>query len=156
VRKALLLGAVAVAVAGCGATTTKRLDPAAFRAKADAVCKAAQADAAKIKAPKIDPTSPTITDAVLKTWADPLRQLVKRYRREVSDLRALRPPADFDVLYKQALDGLDNALDKLDDAAGAAARGDRKAVREAIFASDQLSHDSNQIAFNYGLKVCGQ
>jgi hypothetical protein len=155
VRKVLLVGAVAVAVAGCGATSTKRLDPAVFRAKADAVCKAAQTDAAKIKAPKVDPTSPTITDEVLKTWADPLRQLVKRYRREVGDLRALRPPADFDFSYKQALDGIDKALDKLDDAANAAAKGDQKAVRTAIFASDQLSHDANQIEFNYGLKVCG-
>jgi hypothetical protein len=156
VRKVVLLGAVAVAVAACGSTKTKRLDPAAFRTKADAVCRGAQADAAKIRAPKVDPTSPTISDAMLKTWAPPLGQLVKRYRREVSDLRALRPPADFDVLYKQALDGLDKALDRLDDAASAAARGDQKAVREAIFASDQLSHDANQIAFNYGLKVCGQ
>jgi hypothetical protein len=150
-----LLAAVAIAAAGCGASTTKRLEPAVFRAKADAVCEAAQADAAKIRAPKIDPTSPTITDAVLKTWADPIRQLVKRYRREVRELRALRPPADFDVSYKQALDGNDRALDRLDDAADAAALGDQKTVRAAIFASDQLSHDANQIAFNYGLKVCG-
>ena len=57
--------------------------------------------------------------------------------------------------YKQALDGIDKALDRLGDAANAAARGDQKAVRSAIFASDTLSHDANQVAFNYGLKVCG-
>jgi hypothetical protein len=132
VRKALLAGSLAIVVAGCGGTK-KRLDPAVFRAKADAVCRGAQADAAKIESPKVDPTSPAISDAVLKRWAEPLRQLVKRYRAEVDDLHGLRPPADFDVRYKQALDELGQALDKLDEAADAAERGDQTVVRSADF-----------------------
>ena len=154
VRKALLAGSLAIVVAGCGGTN-KRLDPGVFRARADAVCREAQADAAKIESPKVDPTSPAISDAVLKRWAEPLRQLVKRYRAEVDDLHGLRPPADFDVRYKQALDELGRALDKLDEAAEAAERGDQSSTRSAIFASDGLSHEANQIAIDYGLKVCG-
>ena len=153
VRKALA-GSLVIVVAGCGGTN-KRLDPAVFRAKADAVCRGAQADAAKIESPKVDPTSPAISDAVRKRWAEPLRQLVKRYRAEVDDLHGLRPPADFDVRYQQALDQLGRALDKLDEAAEAAERGDQSATRSAIFASDGLSHEANQIAVDYGLKVCG-
>ena len=154
VRKALLAGSLAIVVAGCGGTN-KRLDPAVFRAKADAVCPEAQVDAAKIESPKVDPTSPAISDAILKRWAEPLRQLVKRYRTEVDDLHGLRPPADFDVPYKQALDELGQALNKLDEAADAADRADQPEVRSAIFASDGFSHEANQIAVDYGLKVFG-
>jgi hypothetical protein len=76
-------------------------------------------------------------------------------RKALDDLHGLRPPADFDVRYKQALDELGQALDKLDEAAHAADRGDQSVMRRAIFASDGFSHEANQIAVDYGLKVCG-
>jgi hypothetical protein len=95
-RRALAAGAMALAVAGCGAPPATLVS---LRAQATRVCERAHAQGAKIKPPAVPAQTGTF-----------LRRGIGVLRPELAGLRALRVPHDQSGTYAAALGSLAREL----------------------------------------------
>ena len=158
---AALLAPAVLALAACGGggggtnQTGPRLTKDEFISRADGICGSAKTSAGEIDFGIVDPTSAEATKADLRKLADALARGVFVFRKEIADLRKLRPPADFDKRFGESLGYLDGSVDAAEKGLGAARRGDKKELARALDESDRLSSKASAIARDYGLVTCG-
>jgi hypothetical protein len=134
----LVTGAAASACGG-----DDRLSQEEFRQQADAIC--AKYDE-KIKALG-SPASPAeIPDFV--------RQGVPLLRQGITELRALKPPAELQDDYDRMLDETAKAIPAAQSLAAAAEKGDAAAVQNAIAAAQAANNASDRLAADLGLDKC--
>jgi hypothetical protein len=142
------------AAAGCGGGGGgERLSKSDFITKADAICTAAHAKEQAIDFPSVDPQS--ATNDQLNQLADAIDKATDVDRNEISDLRDLRPPEDFDQGFGESMNELSEGLDHADKAAAAARKGDKENVTKELAAVEAKANEANDRARSYGLKVCG-
>jgi hypothetical protein len=136
-----LVLATGAASSACGGDD--RLSQEEFRQQANAIC--AKYDE-KIKALG-SPASPAeIPDFV--------RRGVPLLRQGVTELRALKPPAELQDDYDRMLDETAKAIPAAQSLADAAEKGDAAAVESAIAAAQMANKASDQLATDLGLDKC--
>jgi hypothetical protein len=167
VRRAILLLAAVLAVAlaataaGCGGggskSSGKPLTKSEFVAKADGICTATNKKQPKLPTDLsgVDPTGASVTDKQLDEFGSYIDKIVKLFRSEINDLHGVKPPADLQNDYDKALANLDEAINELSDAAGAAHNADRAKFKSKLAESDKHSATANDLAKKLGLQVCG-
>jgi hypothetical protein len=154
----MLALAAAVAAAGCGGGGGgKRLTKSEFIAKTDGICTEANKTVPKppTDLANVDPTAATTTDEQLKKFGDYIDEVVKHFRSELDDLRNVKPPTDLQDKWDSALAGLEESLNEVSEAADAARAGDRTKMKSKLDESDKHSNESNKLAKELGLTVCG-
>lgn len=160
-RRLLALVPVAVllaAAAGCGGDGGgDRLTKEELITQADAICTKYDARAKPIEArfPDVDPRSDSTSDEDIRKFADPLDDLHDLYTEQLGELRDLKAPEPDEELWDSALDNLDATLDALAEFADGARDADRARIREAIAEGQKSSDAADEIARDYGFKVCG-
>jgi hypothetical protein len=151
-RQILILPLLAAALAGtaCGSShaahhssTAPVLTPAAFRARANEVCRAFRAKAAALRTPK------TLAQAVV--WIDRMNPLVAV---EGSRLRALSPPSAAVVAYGQLLDSTDAAMQLASHLRQVAAAGNLRRFRLLAALSVRRQRAFDETARSIGLDDC--
>jgi hypothetical protein len=148
--------AVGLIAAGCGGGGGSALSKAEFIAKADATCAKHSVILRAIKQPNTNPTSASISEADLKAWKDPLKQVSAAYHDDVNDLRGVTPPADFQSKWTGALDAVDEAANELADAGDAAGNADRAKFNAKAAEFQAHLKTADAVAKDYGLTKCGQ
>lgn len=154
-----LLGAAALAVAGCGGDDKESgasdggpaLTKAQFIAKATTVCR----DTKKAQLPFTDEVNSLPDRTDIERVAPLLVGALAESRKGYEELRALpAPTADKDLLdaYFGAAERL---LDALEDLANAAQESDRPASAKVARETQALTADARAKAQDYGLKGCG-
>jgi hypothetical protein len=146
-----------LALTACGGSSNKRLSKPDFVAKADGICAKANKDAPKPPSDlaNVDPTAAGTTKEQLDEFGTFFDKLVKHFRGELDDLRGVKPPADLQDTWDRALASLEETLNEADDAAQAAHDGDRATMKAKLDESDKHSKESDVLAKQLGLKVCG-
>jgi hypothetical protein len=159
----VLVAALATLAASCGggggSSSSTALSKTDFISQADAICtKYDQQFTNDVQPtyPSSDPTAASTSDEDVKKFADPLSATHDLYSKQLDELRALTPPADFQTQYASALSSLDTSLSAISEAADAAANADRQGVTVAVQKGQTASTAANTIAQAYGLKVCGK
>jgi len=130
-----------VAAAGCGGDD--RLSQDEFRTQANAVCEKYNAKIAALGSP----SSP-------EEVSGPVDQVVPLLRQGVSELRALRPPAEAEEDYDRMLDVTEEAIPAAQQLGDAVEKNDAGAVQDALDAAEQSDRDSDKIARKLGLTGC--
>ena len=144
----------ALVVAGCGGGGGgSRLSKADFISQADAICQKAHEDENKVSFPNVNPSTASQDD--LKKFGDAIKQATAIDRKEVDDLKALKPPEDFQDNYDEALQELSDGLDHADNAVDEANKGDTAGLTRELNAVQSKATEANKKAAAYGLKVCG-
>jgi hypothetical protein len=117
--------------------------PAAFRAKANGLCRAFRVKATALGTPK------TLTQAVV--WIDRMKPLVTA---EGARLRALSPPPAAAVAYGQLLDSTGAAMQLATHLRQAAAAGNMHRFRLLAALSVRRQRTFDEIARSIGLDDC--
>jgi len=155
-----LLGAAALAVAGCGdgggepvGGTATPLTKAQFTARAEAICR----DVKQAQRPYSDRIRALSRIDELKRLAPILDDALGASRQGLERLRAVRAQAPGED--RAALDGYYAAADRLLAAStqlrDAAQSNDRAKARRIAAREDALSADAQRRAGEYGLEDCG-
>jgi hypothetical protein len=155
----VLVATLAASCDGGGGSSSTALSKSDFISQADAICtKYDQQFTNDVQPtyPSTDPTAATTSDDDVKAFADPLSATHDLYSKQLDELRALTPPADFQTQYATALSSLDTSLGAITEAADAAANADRQGVTAAVQKGQTASTAANKIAQDYGLQVCGK
>jgi hypothetical protein len=150
-----MLGAAALAVAGCGgddkdsggATLTK----AQFIAKATAVCR----DTKKAQLPFTDKVNSMPDGTDIKRVAPLLVSALAQSRKGLTKLRAVPAPSKDKALLDAYFAATERLLDALEDIAKAAKATNHPAAPKVAREAQALTADARQKATDYGLKGCG-
>ena len=155
-----LLGALAVAAAGCGggnddaaSDEAQALTQAQFGARADAICRETK-QAQRPSSERIAALPPRTELKRLAPILEGVLEETRKGRERLGALRAQAPAADraaFDA-YLAAADRLLAASTRLAEAAKA---GDRAAARRVADTEDELSSEQKRRADASGLEDCG-
>jgi len=138
---AAILVTVVVAAAGCGGDD--RLSQDEFRTQANAVCEKYNAKIAALGSP----SSPEEVSGYVD-------QVVPLLRQGVSELRALKPPAEAEEDYDRMLDVTEQAIPAAQQLGDAVEKNDAGAIQDALDAAEQSDRDSDKIARKLGLTGC--
>jgi hypothetical protein len=136
-----LILATGAATSACGGDD--RLSQEDFRQQANAIC--AKYDE-KIKALG----SPASPDEI----PDFVRRGIPLLRQGITELRALKPPAELEDNYDRMLDETAKAIPAAQKLADAAEKGDAAAVQTAIAAAQEASRASDRLATGLELDKC--
>jgi hypothetical protein len=139
-------GLVAVAVAalaGCGGGGT--LSKADFVSRADAICKRYSARIKAIPQPKSPAGIPRFVERAL-----PLT------RKELAELRALRPPAKDAGTVRRILDEFERTIEAGRKLSAAVQKNDRGAFDRANLAGSKAARTADRLARAYGFRSCGK
>jgi hypothetical protein len=147
-RAGLIPAVVAVAVAlasGCGGDSggDGQLSTGEFRQQANAICAKYNE---KIKALE-SPSSPE----EIGSYVD---QVVPLMQKGISELRALRAPAESQDDFNRMLDETEKAIPAAQQLGEAAANNDAAAVQRALKTGQQADAASDRIATDLGLTGC--
>lgn len=159
-----MLGAAALAVAGCGGDNEQRdaagptgasksLTKAQFIARADGICR----DVKQAQRPYADRLQSLERGAQLKRVAPMLTGALGESRKGFDRLRRLRAqaPSEDRATFDGYLAAAERLLAQSAKLADAAKSGDRAAGREVAATADALSADEKRLADAYGLAACG-
>jgi hypothetical protein len=141
---------VGLVMTACGGGA-KRLSKEDFIATWDAICKTSNAQSDQIGQNLPDQA----TQENLSQYADAFSQGIPILKKEVSDLRKVRPPEADQATIDGILSNLDQAISKLEQSQQAAVAGDLAAFTTAIQEASPLIDQANSAAVAYGLKECG-
>ena len=154
-----LVAAAALAAASCGGggggSAVSKED---FISQADALCKHYDDQFSSETLPtfpKGDPTSASTSNDDVKAFADPFSATKDLRAEQFHKLRKLQAPEDFQDQWDRVLSDLDTSLHALGEMADAAAQADREAVSAAVNKGRFAAAKADQIARDYGFKVCG-
>lgn len=143
-RLVIALAAAAAATAGCGGGGSDgRLSTDEFRQRANAICERYDAKIAAIGSPTSPDDIPEFVDKGI-----PLIQ------QGIAELRALKPPEEFEQDYDRMLDSTAQAIPAARDLADAAPKQDAEAIQAALQAGEAADQESDQIATKLGLYKC--
>lgn len=142
-RSAAALLGVALLVAGCGGGGGGRLSRDAYVTKADAICRAADAQRRKLRAPTTVAGIPAYVDRALPLLDAALKRL-----------RSLRPPSEMEQSVNAWLKTNDETRKVLEDLRRAAQAGDAQKVREAGAKGTEVTRRSASLARSLGLTAC--
>jgi hypothetical protein len=134
--------AAALALSACG--SGDRLTKAEYIAAADAICAEAIRALNDLDEPK--------SLAELAEYAPTASEIV---RKQLDRLRDLRPPEADEALIDKALDLSEEQNELAEEVGKAAADGDEERAGALVAQIQPLDEEANQIAQNYGLRVCG-
>lgn len=152
------LAALLALAAGCGGDGGGgRLTKEELITQADAICREydAKIEAEARNLPQVDPTAANTSDEDLRKFGEGIPKIVGIARDQVSELRDLSPPEDFEAGYEETMDELDEAIDELDEAGEAMRDLDRDGVKSHLAASEAKSDEADERAREYGFKECG-
>ncbi len=154
-----MLGAAALAVAGCGGDDKDSgssgggaaLTKAQFLTKATTICR----DTKKAQLPFTDRvnTLPDRTD--IKRVAPLLAGALAESRKGYDKLRALPAPSEDKALLDAYFVAAGRLLDALEDLAEASRKSDRPAGAKVARETRALSEDQARRAIAYGFRACG-
>ena len=145
-RASVLLAVAALALAGCGGSSSGgRLSEAEFVKKADAVC-------AKYKK-KINALPQPSSLSGVAGYAQKAIDLTKQGRAE---LRALKPPSDLADTNAKWLANLDQTLVLAGELRDAAKQKDLAKVRTLAERGNRLDKQGNRLAAQMGMKACSE
>lgn len=142
-RLTTFLAVALLATAACGGSGDDRLSQEEFQKQANAIC---QKYNAKIEALK-SPSSPSEVSGYVD-------QVVPLLRQGVSELRALKPPAEAEDDYDRMLDETEKAVPAAQQLGDAAEKNDAAALQKALSDVREADQASNEIAAKLGLSEC--
>lgn len=154
-----LLGAIALAVAGCGGDDKDSgssgggpaLTKKQFIAKATTVCR----DTKKAQLPFTEKVNSLPDRTDIKRVAPLLVSALAESRKGYDRLRALPAPAKDKDLLDDYFAAAERLLDALEDLANAAKESNRPAGAKVAREAQALTADARQKAVDYGLTGCG-
>jgi hypothetical protein len=142
-----LIASLAVALvattAACGGGGSDRLSQEEFKKQANAICDKYDSRIQALEAPSSPEEVSGFVDRVI-----PLLQ------EGISELRALKPPAEAEGDYDRMLDETAKAVPAARQLADAAKENDAAAVQEALAAARNADQASDAIATKLGLTGC--
>jgi hypothetical protein len=142
-----LIASLAVALvattAACGGGEDGRLSQEEFKKQANAICDKYDSRIQALEAPSSPEEVSGFVDRVI-----PLLQ------EGISELRALKPPAEAEGDYDRMLDETAKAVPAARQLAAAAKENDAAAVQEALAAARNADQASDAIATKLGLTGC--
>ncbi|MFN2388575.1 MAG: hypothetical protein ABR575_03060 [Actinomycetota bacterium] len=131
----------AVVLASC---SEDRLSKADFIARADEICKEADAKTRDLTRPS---TAPEV-DSFVEAAGDITRDAVAR-------IRSLKPPEQDEAAIAEMLSKVEEALEHLPEMSEAAKDQDLDAMQAAGRELTEAAEDAQTIAAEYGFEVCG-
>jgi hypothetical protein len=140
---ALLAVAIVATTAGCGGGGDDRLSQEEFQTRANAIC---QKYNDKLQALE-SPSSPDEISGFVN-------QVIPLLRQGISELRALKPPAEAEDDFDRMLDETEKGIPAAQKLADAAEKNDEAAVQEALDAARKADQASDEIAGKLGLTGC--
>ena len=140
---AILAVALVATTAACGGGGDDRLSQEDFRSQANAICRKYNDKLQALGSP----SSP----AEVGGFVD---QVIPLLRQGISELRALRPPAEAEDDYDRMLDETEKAIPAAQNLADAAEKNDEVALQEALAAARNADEASDKIATKLGLTGC--
>jgi hypothetical protein len=145
--RARLTASLAVALvataAACGGGGGERLSQEEFKKQANAICEKYDTRIQALQSPSSPAEVSGFVDKVI-----PLLQ------QGISELRALKPPAEAEDDYDRMLDETEKAVPAARKLADAAAENDGAAVQEALAEARKADQASDEIAAQLGLTGC--
>jgi hypothetical protein len=143
-RTAAALAALLALAAGCGgASGGQRLSKDAYVAKADAICRDADAKRKQLTTPASIAEIPAYVAKALPILDDGLRRL-----------HALRPPSDLEAGVRAWLSTGDETRNLLAELGKAAKQGDSAKVQALGAKGNTLTSDADSLARTIGLTDC--
>lgn len=159
----LIVGAVMLAattLTACGDDDTAALTKAELIEQADAICRAADIEAAPTfdafwgSLEDSDPNTEAGQQKIFEGMDEVIEILAPIWHDMADDLGSLRPPEDDEELIATLVDDLRDAIDEMDRLVDAAVAGDELA-RIQLDGTDPMAGVDSR-ARNYGFLVCGQ
>jgi hypothetical protein len=144
-RSAAAVLGILVLAAGCGGGGGQRLSRDAYVAKADAICRTANAQTRKLRAPTTVAGIPAYVDRALPVLDS-----------AIGRLRALRPPANLEPGVKNWLGAVGDARGALAAMRTAAQQGDTAKASSEGAAGASANRRANALAGSLGLTDCAR
>jgi hypothetical protein len=148
---AAALVAVVSVVAACGGSDDgggggegDELTKEEYIAAADAICEESNAASDALGEP-----------ATPEEFVELAPQIIEIGQDQIDGLRALNAPAADDATLEGAYDLIAQQLVLIEELAAAVGAGDEEKQLELVEQGDAIDTEANQIAIDYGLKVCG-
>ena len=147
----LLVAALALAACGgddsSGSSSSQRLSHDEYVAAADAICEEAES--------QIDSLGEIPASASASEAAGFLSRATEIQEDQLNQLRALRPPEEDQEAVNQVFDVLTQIVQIARDSRDALENGDIAQLQELLASVEPLQAESDQIAADLGLQVCG-
>ena len=140
---AFLVTALVATSAACGGGGGDRLSQEDFQKQANAICEKYNAKLEALESP----SSPEEVGGFVD-------QVVPLLRQGISELRALKPPAEAEDEYDRMLDETEKAVPAAQKLADAAEKNDAAALQDALAAARKADEASDEIATKLGLTGC--
>jgi hypothetical protein len=144
--------ALALAAAGCGATSGAR--QRGFLAHANRICSHFSALQNEVQFPSVDPLVHSTTHAARAEWAVSLKRVAYLGKQEVKTLRQLRAPTELQRGFTILIDTKDAAFDDLLTGADAARRNDVAHIAQPVAAGRSKLARSAVLAKRLGAQRC--